>query len=167
MSVLLAALAHARSTLAGERKARATCSPAALQAHFAAVMGNALREHLIESGSWSVQTDVQDDPNLQKAVATLRRKILKRDRSAVEDLEHLFTGLESHVRWQLNTASKSLAGVLAALSDPEEPLLPDPSATGAGGTDPAGTGRVDGVAVRSEAKVSVSSLNTRFELQTG
>ena len=84
---LVAAMQAARLSLERERKARATCSPAALQAHFAAVMGNALPEHLSESVDWSLGDDIEADTNLQKA--TLRRKILKRDRSASLPKERL------------------------------------------------------------------------------
>ena len=96
---LVAAMKAARLSLERERKARAACSPAALQAHFAAVMGNALPEHLSESVDWSLGDDIEADTNLQKATATLRRKILKRDRSAIDEIDPLFTGFESHVRW--------------------------------------------------------------------
>ena len=154
---LVAAMQAAHLSLERERKARATCSPAALQAHFAAVMGNALPEHLRESVDWSLGDDIQADTNLQKATATLRRKILRRDRSAIDELDPLFTGFESHVRWQLDNAREGLAAVVATLTDPDAPLLPDPTDTAAG------PDLGIGAAVRSESKVSLNSLNDRFK----
>jgi len=95
---LVAAMQAARLSLGRERKARATCSPAALQAHFAAVMVNDLPEHLTESVDWSLGDDLKDDANLQKATANLRRKILKRDRPAIEDMDPASALHVAHLR---------------------------------------------------------------------
>ena len=53
--------------------------------------------------------------------------------------------------------ARPLAAVVATLTDPDAPLLPDPTDTAAG--PDVGIG----AAVRSESKVSLNSLNDRFK----
>ena len=120
--MLTAAATKTRACLQRERTARTQGAAAAGQAHFAAVMGNAIDSVLQESEDYRVYDCLTSDRDLQSALEQVRQVVPgphvspvlhMRMTQAMSNLSEVFAG---HVRWTLDESRAALLTSLTSLT---------------------------------------------------
>ena len=120
--MLKAAATKTRACLVRERTARTQGAAAAGQAHFAAVMGNAIDSALQESKDYRVYDCLASDRDLQSALDQVRRVVPGPHASPVlhqcmtQALASLSEMLAGHVRWTLDESRADLIASLTSLT---------------------------------------------------
>ena len=122
MTMLKAAATKTRACLTRERTARTQGAAAAGQAHFVAVMGNAIDSTLQECEDYRVYDCLTSDQDLQSALDQVRRVVPGphaapamhiRMNQALSNLSQLLAG---HVRWTLDESRAALHAALTSLT---------------------------------------------------
>ena len=120
--MLTAAATKTRACLQRERTARTQGAAAAGQAHFAAVMGNAIDSVLQESEAYRVYDCLASDRDLQSALEQVRQVVPGPHVSPVlhmrmtQAMSNLSEMLAGHVRWTLDESRAALLTSLTSLT---------------------------------------------------
>ena len=120
--MLTAAATKTRACLHRERTARTQGAAAAGQAHFAAVMGNAIDSVLQESEDYRVYDCLTSDRDLQSALDQVRQVVPGPHVSPVlhmrmtQAMSNLSEMLAGHVRWTLDESRAALLTSLTSLT---------------------------------------------------
>ena len=120
--MLTAAATKTRACLQKERTARTQGAAAAGQAHFAAVMGNAIDSVLQESEDYRVYDCLTSDRDLQSALDQVRQVVPGPHVSPVlhmrmtQAMSNLSEMLAGHVRWTLDESRAALLTSLTSLT---------------------------------------------------
>ena len=120
--MLTAAATKTRACLQRERTARTQGAAAAGQAHFAAVMGNAINSVLQESEAYRVYDCLTSDRDLQSALDQVRQVVPGPHVSPVlhmrmtQAMSNLSEMLAGHVRWTLDESRAALLTSLTSLT---------------------------------------------------